>query len=136
VDLIDATHLSVEELAEFRAQLRAREQQLLSELQAGRQRSESDTFEQVAGEAPDAGDASVADNVTDGVSAERQRDFEELQDVQAALARIDEGSYGICLICGEPIDVRRLRAFPTARYDLQHQEQIERQSGAPSTPTL
>jgi DnaK suppressor protein len=131
-----ATFLSADELAELGSQLRDRERQLLGELEAGKQRSESDTFQQVAGEAHDAGDASVADVVTDGVSAERQRDYEELQDVQDALARIDEGSYGICLTCGEPIDVRRLRAAPTAKYDLEHQEQIERQSGAPSTPTL
>ncbi len=131
-----ATSLSAAELAEFRNLLRNRERQLLSELQSGRARSESETFGQVAGEAPDAGDASVADVATDGVSAERQRDYEELREVQAALTRMDEGSYGICLACGEPIDPRRLRAFPAAKYDLRHQEEFERRQGAPATPTL
>jgi len=32
--------------------------------------------------------------------------------VARALAKLDEGSYGVCDACGEPIDVRRLRAAP------------------------
>lgn len=131
-----ATPLSAEELAGFRKQLRDREAQLLNELRAGKQRSESESFEQVAGEVPDAGDASVADVATDQVNAERQRDYEELRDVQDALARIEEGTFGLCLVCGEPIDRRRLKAFPTAKYDIQHQEEIERRTGAPETPSL
>lgn len=37
---------------------------------------------------------------------------EELAEVNAALQRMDEGSYGICAGCGRPIDVRRLEARP------------------------
>ena len=128
--------LSAEHLAELREQLRIRERQLLEELQAARRQSESESFQQTASEAPDSGDASVADNATDMVSAVRQRDFDELQDVQDALTRIDDGSYGLCLTCGEPIDLARLRASPTAKYDIKHQEALERRAGAPSNPTL
>lgn len=128
--------MTPEALGEFRDQLRARERDLLRELQTGREQAETDTFQQVAGEAPDNGDASFADTVTDGRNADRQRDFEELQDVQDALTRIENGSFGTCLVCGEPIDSRRLRASPTAKYDLQHQQEIERQQGARPTPTL
>jgi DnaK suppressor protein len=128
--------LGAEELTAFRNQLQHRERQLLDELHSARERAGTETFQQIASEAPDSGDASVADNATDQLSAERQRDFEELQDVQDALARIEDGSYGTCLACGEPIDRNRLRAFPTAKYDLEHQEGLERQAVAPSTPTL
>jgi DnaK suppressor protein len=34
--------------------------------------------------------------------------------VQRALERIEQGEYGDCLGCGEPIDPRRLEADPTA----------------------
>lgn len=34
--------------------------------------------------------------------------------VMAALQRLDEGSYGVCLACGEAIDARRLEALPAA----------------------
>lgn len=38
-----------------------------------------------------------------------------LNEVEAALARLDAGTYGICESCGEPIDADRLEAVPTAR---------------------
>ncbi|HEX6508201.1 MAG TPA: TraR/DksA C4-type zinc finger protein [Chloroflexota bacterium] len=51
-----------------------------------------------------------------------------LQDVKDALARFDAGTYGICENCGKPIDERRLRAFPAARYDIECQAKLERQA--------
>ena len=38
-----------------------------------------------------------------------------LADIDAALRRIDEGSYGVCEVCGEPIGAQRLSAIPWAR---------------------
>ena len=46
--------------------------------------------------------------------AEQQRDLDELAQVEAALARIDAGSFGVCLDCGEPIGAARLAAVPAA----------------------
>lgn len=43
-----------------------------------------------------------------------------LSDVNDALARMDEGSYGRCAICGEPIPFERLRAIPTTEYCVKH----------------
>jgi DnaK suppressor protein len=37
-----------------------------------------------------------------------------LADVDAALARMDDGSYGACLVCGAGIPVERLEALPAA----------------------
>jgi RNA polymerase-binding transcription factor DksA len=39
----------------------------------------------------------------------------ELADIDAALRRIEEGRYGICLACGGPLGLQRLRAIPEAR---------------------
>ena len=130
------TSLSAQDLSAFRKQLADRERQLLDELRSEKKRAESETFLQTAGDVPDAGDASIADSATDGLSAARQRDYEELRDVQDALTRIENGSFGTCLECGEPIDPERLRASPAAKYDLQHQRQAERREGSPATPTL
>ena len=74
--------------------------------------------------------------MTDTVNAERQRDSDELREVQEALGRIEAGSYGLCLKCGQPIDPRRLAASPAARYDVEHQSQQERQQGSPAPPSL
>lgn len=39
----------------------------------------------------------------------------KLEEINAALARMENGSYGICEESGEEIPLERLRAFPTAR---------------------
>ena len=43
------------------------------------------------------------------------RESQELQDIEAALARIGDGSYGICIECGGEIGRARLKADPTAK---------------------
>jgi RNA polymerase-binding transcription factor DksA len=48
--------------------------------------------------------------------------------VQAALPRLDNGTYGFCQRCGKPIDARRLEALPYAEYDLECQEIVERET--------
>ena len=39
-----------------------------------------------------------------------------LEDVQHALSKLDEGGYGVCESCGQPINPARLEAKPAARY--------------------
>ena len=50
-----------------------------------------------------------------------------LKNVQAALARIEDETYGICLRCDEPIPEKRLNALPWAAYCVACQETIDRQ---------
>jgi DnaK suppressor protein len=40
---------------------------------------------------------------------------ETLDAVERALAKVDEGSYGVCESCGQPIPPARLEAMPAAR---------------------
>jgi RNA polymerase-binding transcription factor DksA len=49
----------------------------------------------------------------------------ELAGIDAALARIGAGTYGICETCGKPIEEERLEAIPYARYCLKDQQLIE-----------
>jgi DnaK suppressor protein len=50
----------------------------------------------------------------------------ELDEIEAALRRIDQGSYGSCEACGGPMGMQRIRAIPEARFCLscsgQHEE--------------
>ena len=55
----------------------------------------------------------------------------ELADVEHALRRLDEGTYGTCEACGRPIGSERLDAMPAARLCLDDQAQAERQPGGP-----
>lgn len=47
-----------------------------------------------------------------------ESDRRELSDIEQALRRIDQGRYGMCLSCGGPLGMQRLRAIPEARYCL------------------
>jgi RNA polymerase-binding transcription factor DksA len=49
----------------------------------------------------------------------------ELAEIDAALARIEAGTYGICEACGKPIEEARLEAIPYARFCLRDQEIFE-----------
>lgn len=48
-----------------------------------------------------------------------------LTEVQDALKRIDEGTYGRCVVCGQPIPERRLEAIPWASRCVQHEADLE-----------
>lgn len=44
----------------------------------------------------------------------------ELDEVERALAKLDEGTYGACETCGEPIAAPRLEAMPATRFCINH----------------
>ena len=63
---------------------------------------------------------------------EREKDFSildqveaELADVERALHRLDDGTYGTCEACGTTINDERLEAMPATRFCLTHQQQAE-----------
>ena len=56
----------------------------------------------------------------------RDRERKLLQKIEAALRRIDDGSYGYCVETDEPINLRRLEARPIASLSLHSQERHER----------
>ena len=51
-----------------------------------------------------------------------ERNAKTLMQVASALSRIDDGDFGICLECEEPISPKRLAAVPWASYCLKCQE--------------
>jgi DnaK suppressor protein len=58
--------------------------------------------------------------------ASRERLLARLERLAAALARLDEGTYGTCLECGEPIGAGRLRVLPEAATCVGCQARLER----------
>jgi len=56
----------------------------------------------------------------------RDRQRKLVSKIDAALRRIDEGSYGYCEVTGEPISLKRLDARPIATLSLEAQERHER----------
>src|SRR5215210_5673137 len=65
-----------------------------------------------------------------------ERESRMVADIDQALRRIEEGTYGVCARCGKPIDERRLEALPTARYDAACQSAIEAAEGLDNISTL
>ncbi len=68
---------------------------------------------------PPAGDPAARWSDYEGAAEPRSEIVRrELAEIEAALLRIQEGSYGKCLSCGGPMGLQRLRAIPEARYCL------------------
>ncbi len=65
-----------------------------------------------------------------------ERESALLHEVEGALERIAQGSYGVCLSCGEQIARKRLMAVPWAAYCLYCQELADRETGlgSPDAP--
>lgn len=57
----------------------------------------------------------------------RNREMAKLRRIDMALARIEEGTYGICLESGEEIDSKRLETQPWTEYCLEVAEEKERE---------
>jgi RNA polymerase-binding transcription factor DksA len=47
-----------------------------------------------------------------------------LKEVNDALKRVEDGTYGICRACKNPIPIERLRANPAAETDIEHKKEI------------
>ncbi|MDQ3127504.1 MAG: TraR/DksA family transcriptional regulator [Chloroflexota bacterium] len=56
----------------------------------------------------------------------RDRNDRHLADVEAAIARLDDGSYGDCVRCGRPIAPERLDALPSAAHCIECQRIVGR----------
>jgi RNA polymerase-binding transcription factor DksA len=76
-----------------------------------------------------------SDQSTDTDTDHFDRDFalslvsneqDALNEIEAAILRIKEGTYGICEITGKPIPAARLTAVPFARYSVEGQAQHEK----------
>ena len=78
---------------------------------------------------PSTNESQVDDNFADSgqVAAEQGENQalaaplrQELAEVESALAKLDDGTYGLCETCGQPIAEARLEVMPAARYCIQH----------------
>jgi DnaK suppressor protein len=73
----------------------------------------------------DAGDVSLDNEWKEEQFRDADADWRVLIQVREALEQIENGTYGRCLVDGEPIDEKRLEAVPWTPYCLKHQQHIE-----------
>jgi DnaK suppressor protein len=117
---------SAKEVAEVRATLEADAARLRAEIAAAE--AEISTLMREGGEGAGHDQADVG-----STTFERDHEMtlarnarEQLGLVSEALARIDDGSYGACESCGEPIGKARLQAFPRATLCMECKQRQER----------
>ena len=121
------------QLQKLKKQMMERQRLLVGEVNDQRSQAADDD---AIGGVGDAGDESVARMATDLHLQEAGRDLEELRDIEAALQRIADGSYGDCEQCGTEIGYPRLEVQPTATRCIQCQAQFEKTHAHKNTPTL
>jgi DnaK suppressor protein len=101
---------------------------LLADLRRhARQVSDEQSYAAESGrdDAKESADLSVQDVISELSLKLGERESQMVADIDQALLRMKEGSYGRCVKCNKPIDERRLEAVPTARYDAACQEALE-----------
>jgi DnaK suppressor protein len=105
---------------ELLARERARIESSLADFERVR-RSELDEIDTDVN--PDDDAASIADELVDDALVERLRS--ELEGVERAEKRLEDGTYGFSVESGEPIPAKRLEAIPWAERTAQEQERFD-----------
>lgn len=130
------TPITPARIATLKAQLRKAELALRAEIREELLRSDNELYIDIAGRVHDVAEESVADLLADQNIAIIGRHVAELREIESALRRIDSGTYGSCVDCGEPISHERLDAVPAAARCLNCQTRMESASPTARFPKL
>src|SRR5205809_7963201 len=106
----------------FRKQLEQRQQDLRKIVA----RTEQDGRDADVGTAQDIADRAANSYTKEFLFHQSNTERNTLNMVEAALARIREGSFGECANCGNEINSKRLEAVPWTKYCIECQEKMER----------
>lgn len=123
--------LAAKDLKHFKKKLLVEKQRVLEEMGELQQNNLKQTISEQSGENSrysfhlgDVASLAYGREFSMGL-AERQQKY--LEQIDEALQRIEEGTYGICLVTGEPISLTRLEEVPIAKYSVKGKEILERQ---------
>lgn len=120
-----APALTVDERVRLEAALVARQRDLRAEVAAKLRNQDDPRLVGLRNRLEDTDDWAVADAMAAQDITLVSRDLAELANVEAALARFTDGSYGECTDCGSPIPFARLTAYPAARRCVACQDEAE-----------
>lgn len=105
----------------FRRKLQAWKEDILRESNQTLQHLQEDTSQE-----PDIADRASTETDRSLELRTRDRQRKLISKIDAAMKRIDDGSYGYCEETGEPISLKRLEARPIATLSIEAQERHER----------
>ena len=117
--------LSEAQLALLENKLREQQAELRAEVQGERAESDNERDRRSAREVQDRGDEANTDQWRESNAAMIDHHVDEISGIQAALSRVDSGTYGLCVDCGESIGFQRLQAYPSANRCLECQSKAE-----------
>jgi len=106
---------SEDDLKMLRALLQERIQALRSQLAAELSDESAEHYRDISGEVTDSGDEAVGAELAALENAVIGHNVMEVRDIEAALERMKQGSYGFCIECRGEIDLERLKAYPTCK---------------------
>ena len=129
-------NLTQQQTTGFKVRLRERANQLRGEIRSTLERSTEESHVRIAEQVRDNEDDSFSNLIVDVNLAEIDRDAAELRRIDAALVRLNAGSYGACVDCGQSIPLPRLEAEPTAQRCVACQELYEKTHATVGTPSL
>lgn len=130
--------LTGKDLEELEARLKQRREELRWAVHNALVESEREDYVELAEAVHDSAEESVADLIEGMNHFLLNREVEELRDIEAALERIRDGTYGMCIDCSDEIAIERLRAHPTAKrcFTCQTRHETEKRGGRDATPSL
>ena len=64
--------------------------------------------------------------ITDPYRTVDETERKMIKEIDLALGKINNGTYGNCEVCGKPINLKRLKAIPWTRYCLADAERLEK----------
>lgn len=117
--------LSDSQMALLEDQLRGQQEELRAEVQEERAKSDNERDRRSAREVQDRGDEANTDQWREANAAMIDHHVDEISGIQAALSRVQSGTYGLCVDCGEAIGFQRLQAYPSANRCVQCQSKVE-----------
>lgn len=108
--------LAKTQLAKLGRELDEQYDVLLEEVREALEKSENQQYVELIDRAPaDSGDEATGDALADLNLAIIDRHVREIRDIEAARARIKDGSFGSCIDCKAEIGFERMLAYPTAK---------------------
>ncbi len=130
--------LSREDLDDLRRSLLARQSELRRGITEAMGDPGRENLSEIVGRVRDPGEESVADFVATLNLTLLEREVKELRDIEEALKRMHDVTYGRCAECGREIERARLLAYPTASLCMEDARRLERRrsGGQDLTPSL
>jgi len=118
--------LTKEELEQVRKGLLERKKELLKDISDILEKEAKEEYQELIQTIREEGDIASAELQESTILALAEIKAKEVEQIEAALERIDEGEYGVCIECGDWIRPARLEVMPYAIRCRDCQEKIER----------